>query len=249
MTPEQEQYIIQHWNEMPCDHLRKMFNQEFGTLYKSTAFHYHTNRLGLSKHVAHKYTAEEDEFLRVNARDMSREELAAAFNKKYGTEVTAGAIMQRCHLKGWKSCDDGKFKNGSVPWEKTKGGRGEYVKKLKGGNSTSFMKGNIPENTYPVGTVTTRSRGVPMIKTDQGWKRCNRYLWEQAHGKIPEGYVVISVDGNKYEKDINKLRLISNQTLTVLMHNRWCGNGETIVDTGILWSDLREALINSGVME
>lgn len=249
MTPEQEQYIIQHWDEMPCDHLRKMFNEEFGTLYKSTAFHYHTNRLGLSKHVAHKYTAEEDEFLRVNARDMSREELAAAFNKKYGTEVTAGAIMQRCHLKGWKSFDDGKFKNGGVPWGKTKGGREEYVKKLKGGNSTSFRKGNIPENVYPIGTARRRGEEI-VIKTEKGWKSSNRYLWEQAHGEIPKGYVVISVDGNsKFEKDVSKLRLVSNQTLTVLMTNRWCGNGETIVDTGILWCDLREALINSGVIE
>lgn len=241
MTKEQERYIKERWSEMSCESLRKQFNKVFGTMYKTTAFHYHTKRLGLSKHIEHQYTAEQDEFLKSNAGKMTRKKLTDEFNARYGTQQKEGAIEMRCFQRGWKPLTDGKFKHGDVPWCKTAGGREEYVKTIKGGNVTSFKKGLIPHNLVTVGTVKYWGTNL-RIKTEEGWDNRLRHLWKQAHGKIPDGYVVISVDGDKYTDDIGKLRLISNKTLTVLMSNRWTGKGEQIVDTGIVWCRLREVL-------
>lgn len=241
MTGNQERYIIAHWDEMSCEALRKQFNMEFGTSYKTTTFHYHTKRLGLSKHIEHQYTAEQDAFLRENSNRMTRKDLTDLFNRRYGTAIKENAIEQRCFLKGWKPKTDGKFKIGGTPWCKTKGGREEYVKTLIGGNSTSFRKGNVPYNVVDVGTVKLWGHELK-IKTHSGWKNKLRHMWEQEHGSIPKGYVVISVDGDKYTDDVSKLRIISNKTLTILMSNRWTDKGAVIVDTGIAWCELYIAL-------
>lgn len=244
MTSEQELYIISHWDEMSCESLRKMFNEEFGTQYKTTGFHYHTKRLGLSKHVEHRYTPEQDAFLRENSDKMTRKELAEAFNAKFGACVKEQAIEQRCFLRGWRPKTDGRFKVGGTPWCKTKGGRSEYVKTLKGGNVTSFKKGIVPHNALKVGTVK-RYGHLVQVKTADGWKNRLRHMWELEHGKIPEGYVVTSVDGDQLTEDARNLRLISNKTLTTLMSNGWCGKGSLIVDTGIVWCELKDALSKS----
>lgn len=243
MTEEQERYIKSRWSEMSCESLRKQFNEVFGTSYKTTAFHYHTKRLGLQKHIEHKYTSDQDAFLRDNSSKMTRKELVDSFNKRYGTSIKENAIVQRCFLRGWKAGSDGKFKVGGVPWGKTKGGREEYLKALRASASKCyhFERGHVPHNTLPVGAVRLWSDEL-MIKTDDGWKVWLRHLWEQEHGKIPEGYVVISVDGDRDTKDVSKLRMISNRTLTTLMANNWVGEGEGIVDTGIVWCTLKELL-------
>lgn len=244
MTAEQENYIKIHWDEMSSESLRKQFNEVFGVSYKYTTFLYHTKQLGLSKHNSHRYTAEEDDFLRDNSNRMTRKELTDLFNKTYGTQIKECAITQRCHLKGWDGQTNGQFKKGSVPWEKTEGGREEYVKKLKGGNIGSFKKGHIPNGTLELGTVRLWGHELK-IKTDDGWKNIRRYLWEKEHGAIPDGCVIISTDGNISEKDINKLRLVSNRTHTTLISNNWFGKGSEIVDTGIAWCNLKNALERS----
>lgn len=244
MTSEQELYIISHWDEMSCESLRKRFNAEFGTQYKTTGFHYHTKRLGLSKHVEHKYTPEQDAFLRENSDKMTRKELTEAFNSKFGSCVKEQAIEQRCFLRGWKAKTDGRFKIGDTPWCKTDGGRSEYVKKLEGGNTTSFKKGLVPHNALKVGTVR-RYGHLVQVKTTDGWKNRLRHMWESEHGKIPNGYIVTSVDGDQLTEDARNLRLISNKTLTMLASNGWCGKGSLIVDTGIVWCELKDALSKS----
>lgn len=241
MTADQEHFIVDHWNDMSCEALRKRFNAEFGTSYKTTAFHYHTKRLGLSKHIEHKYTEEQDAFLRANSDRMTKKELTDAFNEKYRTAINEQAIVQHCFLRGWKSQSDGRFKVGDVPWCKSEGGREAFVEKLKGGNSGSFQKGHVPHNRANIGAIKKWGHELK-IKTEDGWKNRLRHMWEQAHGKIPNGYVVISVDGDPYTNDVSHLRLISNKTLTFLIANKWNGKGAVIIDTGIMWCELKNEL-------
>ncbi len=189
MERDIEQYIIEHFDEMSCEALRKRVNINFGTSYKTTAFHYHTKRLGLSKHIEHQYTAEQDAFLAEHANQMTRKELTDLFNAKYKTAIKEQAIEQRCFLRGWKSKTDGKFKVGSVPWEKTVGGRTVYVETLKGGNRSSFRKGNKPHNILSVGAVRMWGHELK-VKTAEGWVNRLRHLWITHFGDIPDGMVM-----------------------------------------------------------
>ena len=127
MTERQKKFIIDHWSEMSAESLRKLFNETFGTDYKTTAFHYHTNKMGLSKHIEHQYTEEEDEFLKANSSKMSRKELQKLFNETFGTQIKLNTIIVRCLKLGCNAPSDGKFKKGSVPWEKSAGGRDYFV--------------------------------------------------------------------------------------------------------------------------
>ena len=248
MDAKQEEYIREHFDEMSCECLRKNVNEKFGTQYKTTAFHYHTNRLGLSKHNQHKYTKEQDAFLKDNSEKMTRDELVKTFNKKFGLSIKLNAIEQRCHLKGWKAGTDGKFQNGSVPWEKTKGGREEYIKTLQGGNSSSFKKGHIPHNVADIGAIRTWGHEIK-IKTKDGWKNSLRHLWESKRGEIPDGYIIINVNGDKHTDNIDDLRIVSQKLMYELMSNRWVNKGAEIVDTGIMWCKLRSLIEQTEVSD
>lgn len=249
MTKQQERYIIENFGSMSVESLRKMFNKKFGTDFKTTAFHYHTNRLGLKKHIEHQYTALEDEFLRVSSSLMTREELTNAFNETFGTKIKVNTITMRCCKKGFLSQNDGKFKNGSVPWEKTAGGRDEYLKTLKGGNSTSFRKGNVPMNVKPIGSIRKATdQNEEMIKTKYGWRTKRQAEYEKYYGKLPKGIRVVCVDGNKDNVSIENLRAIDNYTMTVLMSNGWLDKGAEIFDTAVQYAKLKQALGKNGVL-
>ncbi|SFU36937.1 HNH endonuclease [Butyrivibrio sp. INlla21] len=238
MTREQEQYITDNFGLMPVEALRNRFNKKYGTDYKVSAFHYHTKRLGLSKHIEHQYTAEEDKFLKENSPLMSREELTREFNSRFGTSIKINTINVRCLQRGWSASNDGRFKQGGVPWQKTKGGREEYVSKLKGGNSTSFKKGQVPHNTMPIGAERISSKGEYVIKTENGWKSKRQLVWEKHYGEIPKGMRVVSVIGDKNDANLNNLRLIDNDTQTLLMANRWHKSGSDIFDAGVTYAKL-----------
>lgn len=87
-------------------------------------------------------------------------------------------------------------------------------------NKGQFKKGIAPHNTLTNGEITFRSScGYWMIKTEQGSEFYHRWLWEQAHGKIPEGRnITILLEKEHWKDDWQKitlehLELISNAEL------------------------------------
>lgn len=241
MTKQQERYIIRNFDHTSVEKLRKDFNEKFGTNYKTTAFHYHTDRLGLKKHTEHQYTALEDEFLRINSGLMTRQELTDRFNKEFGCSIKLNTIVMRCFKKGFKPLSDGRFKPGSVPWEKTKGGKEEWQKTLFGGNPHSFKKGHIPVNKKPLGTETERCDDI-YVKTERGWVTKRTAVYEEVYGPIPSGYKVLNVYLDKDDISIENLRSVDNYVITVLMANDWLGKGPEIFDAGAKYAELKRAL-------
>lgn len=78
---------------------------------------------------------------------------------------------------------------------------------------TCFAVGHVPANTVDIGTVTVRNNnGVPakFIKLAyRGWVPYPRYLWEQEHGPIPPGHIIVFVDGNPMNCELSNLQAIS----------------------------------------
>lgn len=239
MTTEEEKFIIEHWDEMSAEKLRKSFNETFGAEYKTTAFHYHTKRLGLKKMDIHKYTKEEDAFLKANSSKMTREELTERFNERFHCNVDSQAIMVRCWKYGYQAQSDGQFKKGSVPWEKTKGGREAYMEKYNASPGYRWKKGHQPHNTRSFGAErANKEDGKIYVKTKRGWIPKTEMVWRVVNGDIPKGYRVVSVTGDKNDSDIRNLRLIDNATQTVLIANRWHDKGPEIFDAGVLYARL-----------
>lgn len=64
----------------------------------------------------------------------------------------------------------------------------------------------------PIGTVSLRKSGgfyaYDIKLGERKWIRYNRYLWEQAYGKIPDGYRICFKDGNTQNCTLENLECL-----------------------------------------
>ena len=160
----------------------------------------------------HKYTDEQRKFIENNCKNRTSMQLSELFNKHFKTNITAKQIQ--IYKKNHKlvSGIGSKFKKGQEAWNKGKKG---YM----GANSTSFKKGDIPANYRPVGSERIDKKdGYTLIKVKdpRTWKRKHVVLWEEKHGKLKKGHVVIFGDGDKSNFDIDNLLCVSRAQLATL---------------------------------
>lgn len=109
--------------------------------------------------------------------------------------------------------------------------------------TTTFKQGDKPNNTLPAGSEVIDSRGDVYIKLEKPknntkhgmWEKKSRWVYEQHHGKIPEGYKVTFLDGDKLNFDINNLILITNQEQAIACSNKlYCKDNGELNKSGIL---------------
>jgi hypothetical protein len=80
---------------------------------------------------------------------------------------------------------------------------------------TQFKKGSEPHNTKFDGAVVARTdsgsgRIYKYIRIEKGvWKLLHRHIWQQAHGDIPDGYLIAFKDGDTENTAIENLELVS----------------------------------------
>ncbi len=166
--------------------------------------------------IRHKYSKEEHQFIIDNVEGITLKELTKRFNKKFNLNVTENAISNQKTKLGIRSgIVGGRFEKGLVPWNKGKKGSmtPEQYEKCK---ATMFKKGNIPANHRPIGSERIDERdGSTLVKVQDGqlhknWMPKGRYIYEQAHGKIPAGHKVIFANGDHSNFDLDNLILVSN---------------------------------------
>ena len=78
---------------------------------------------------------------------------------------------------------------------------------------TRFKPGNRPHNRREIGTECTHADGYVYLRIESGCVLKHRHVWEQAHGPVPEGYVVAFRDGNRQNCELDNLLLISRADL------------------------------------
>jgi hypothetical protein len=109
------------------------------------------------------------------------------------------------------NCIASRFKKGQTPPNKGKKWD-EFLSKesQKKCREACFKKGNIPENHKQIGYERIIG-GYIQIKTKEPnvFEFKHRIVWEQHHGKIPEGYNIQFKDGNRKNCDIDNLYIIS----------------------------------------
>lgn len=170
------------------------------------------------KNKHHNYTLAQIEFLRINYLKTSLRELAIAFNISFDLNLTYSQIkgaLSRNHITSGR---DGCFEIAHTPWNfGTKGMR------LTVANKGTYKKGNVPPNRRPLGSERIDSKdGYVYIKVAERnpytgfstrYKLKHVHRWEQTHGKVPPGKVVIFQDGNKFNFDPDNLVLVSRAEL------------------------------------
>ncbi len=189
------------------------------------------------KNKRHKYTEEENEFIRKNSEGLTGRELTDLFNLRFKCSVSKGALMRyktvRLKIKGSKN--EGTFLKGNIPWNKgLKGWQKVKPKNL-------FKKGNLPKTTRPIGSERPNKDGFIEVKiANPGvWRLKHHVIYEKYHNvKIDRWDKVIFLDGNKRNFDINNLEKVSNSEQTYLAKYKLLGNNPEINKTALILAKL-----------
>jgi hypothetical protein len=106
------------------------------------------------------------------------------------------------------------FRHGMSSWNKGKKLTSAQKKKIR---ATMFMKGHTPHNAASDGTIALRKdndgRVYKYIKL-KGKKQMqflHLHLWNQAHGKVPSGKIIVFKDRNSMNCVIENLEAITRR--------------------------------------
>ena len=193
-----------------------------------------------------KYTEEQKEFLINNNYLTPAKDLAAMFNKKFGTCLTANNIKTFRGNNRLNSGLTGRFEKGQKSWNKGKKWE-DFMSEEAQVNcrKTTFKKGNKSWNCDPIGTEKWKSskknkndEGFLYVKVQDGtkqnnWKQKHRLIWEEAHGPIPKGYKVIFKDGNRHNITLDNLALVSNSQMLILNRHNLIFDNQELTESGI----------------
>ena len=175
-----------------------------------------------------KYSEEHKQFLFSFVPNHHYREIVEEFNRRYpDTEFEMKHCKNFIANNKLNTGFNGRFEKGQT--SPTKGRKwSEYMspEAQKNSRTTCFSKGNIPLNHKPVGTISVRrhrkgaKRKLPevyiKVAEPNKWKLYNRYLWEQANGPIPKGYVICFRDGDTLNCKLENLRCVSRATAQIL---------------------------------
>lgn len=191
-----------------------------------------------------KYPQDMFEFVKINIQGTSIKDMVSLINDRYGAG-TITYLKLKSYLCNHKlhTGRDTRFKKGQETHNKGK-------PFIAGGRSaeTQFKKGHKPHNYKPVGTIIYDKDGYKIIKvSDEGrqrdkWCFLHRYNWEKAHGAIPQGHMVIFLDGNKENCSLDNLAVIDRGENIVMMKKRLRTSNAELTKAGIAVTKLSLAL-------
>lgn len=188
--------------------------------------------------IKHIYTYDQNQYLKENVKGISLKELTKRFNKRFNLNLSESAIANRKHKLNLSSgIVGGQFKKGHKPMNKGKKWK-DYMseegqlKSLK----TAFKKGNIPHNHRVVGSERITKNGYIEIKIAEPnrWQLKHRYIYEKENGKIPKGYNLIFLDGNRQNIELNNLKLVSKAEDLIMNNNKLFNKNKEITNTGTI---------------
>lgn len=154
---------------------------------------------------------EQLKILRENITYMTYRDQQAFVKERFGIDLTLEQCKYIRNNYRIFSKLTGCFQKGDVPHNKGKkmwkDGCPESVKR------TQFKRGHIPHNARPIGYECIGKDGYIKIKVEGERKLVHkhRWVWEQVHGKIPKGNIVIFLNGDKTDCRIENLKLISRK--------------------------------------
>ena len=186
----------------------------------------------------HRYTKEEQEFMRRYVPGHSHREIQQAFCEQFGWNISINQV--KTYIKNHKlnTGRTGRFEKGHVPANK-----GEKGVCAEGCKKTWFKKGNIPVNHRSVGSERINKDGYIEIKVEEPnkWRLKHRVVWEMAHGEIPKDNVIIFKDNDKTNTDIDNLILTEKGVNATLNKTGLCKMSGEFKETAILIAQLNQS--------
>jgi hypothetical protein len=164
------------------------------------------------------YSAAELTFIKRRSRK-NRRVLHAEFVAKFKRrDVTLVHLNSLCKRNGWFTGRTGCFEKGLTPHNK---GKPHPAARLPNAAKHQFKKGNLPHNTNYLGHERVSKDGYVEISVQEtnphtGFERRyvlkHRWLWEQAHGPVPDG-MCLKCKGDRLNTDPSNWELIPRALL------------------------------------
>lgn len=246
IPPAVRAYIAEHVKGVSAEDLADMTNEEFGTSYTAGEIRSYKKKNGLRSGVNfgwRRFKRGVPEYITELTPGRTTKEVARLVNERFGegtiTPKQVLAFKKNHHLH---SGLEGKFKKGSVPY--IKGKKLEEVltpEGLERSKTTRYKKGNIPWTRKPIGTISKARDGYLWIKYREsrgnkgrdGWMQLHRYIWQQHNGPIPDGHIVIFLDGNRENCDIRNLAAVSKAEHIEMTRSELRSGDPDLTATGI----------------
>ena len=162
-----------------------------------------------SKETHHHYTKEQVEYVRNNLKGRSWDDMTELFNERFNTSLKSSHLKTLQKNYGLKNGMSGK-----TPWNKGIKGLyklpNRYMKKYK------EISGKHPRS-IPIGSEHEK-KGYIRIKVAEPnvWKYKHVFLWEQLHGVLPKGQVIIFADKNNRNFAPDNLIAVTRKELIVM---------------------------------
>lgn len=215
----------------------------------------------------HRYTDEEKDFLEEFAPGHSWQEIIDTFRNRFGAEISAQCLSSvlckygiRTNTREKYTEEEKQFLKQYIPGHTQKEIISEYKKLFEKDISLTNLKNfktyyGLISGTHDrtrfkksylekeVGDEILLKNGYVLKKISEEpsrWEFKHRYIWEQAFGKIPDGYLVVFADGNKENCDLNNLRLISRKTQAVMNGSGLSEATGEYFDTAVMIAELKQ---------
>lgn len=186
-----------------------------------------------------KYTKEEREFMKEYVPGHSYEEIRRAFTERFGWQIATNQVKSYIGNHKLNTGRTGRFEKGITAHNKGMKMSPEVYEKAKG---TMFRKGNVPKNYKPVGSerVDTKDGYVLIkVKDPNVWRLKHRVIWENAHGKIPKGCVILFRDGNKQNITLDNLIMVKKGVNAALNNSGLVKYTGELKETAIRLAELK----------
>ena len=205
------------------------------------------------------YTEEMLRFLQDRVAGTPLQALTDQFNAKFGTDLSKSSIAACVHRRGW---GNGMFHMQSVFPEKIrqfmatncKGNRArEMAVLLNDTFGTSYtekqvssyyrkhgLKSGVASRYVPIGTLIFRKgewyyeKVADGPNSNENWKSKHIMVWEEANGPVPEGHMVIFLDGDRTNYDLENLALCPYDVGMEMNNARLRFGNAKLTETGML---------------
>lgn len=253
LTKEQADWIAENvqtieWRN--TKHFTDTFNALFGTSKTAGTMNSYLFKNGLhirSKKTTHKYTQEMNEWLVEQYPKYNYDfvKMAEDFNAKFGTDYSNCRIAKYCE------------RNLRIH---------EPRKKKHATNKGMFKEGKPNNRGLPVGTIRYNSDGRPFIKVlesdghskamsnykghnykEPWWMPLQKKIWVDHHGEVPNGFEVVSLNGNPNDTDIKNIGIIDRRGKAVMAKKGWWTDNRVITGDGVMWCNLYYTAKDCGV--
>ena len=210
-SKEEEELLKEYYGKIPTSELVRMHNARFPLQRTINAMHSYARKLGLNIPCSDRWTEEELQFIRDNAKGISFKELSELHNERFPVKRTEFACQRMATRLGVVNGRDEKIKP-NVP--------AKYRKGI--GSVITDSNGDIWVKVRDefVGSKDKRRNGNDYLKN---YKRLSHINWEKENPPLKDGEKLMFLDGDHSNCDVSNLVLVTDSIIADMMRNKFHG--------------------------